>query len=278
MTRKVKIGNVCFNVPLIDDAMPNNWDSIIKNYEPKTFKIFENLLSDKDVVLEVGIDASQTTFITALLAGKLIAIEPWSRSISYAKSILAVNPNLKNKIILVHGALSNTNEDVIFGPNQKLFDDIHFDSHSVPTIVKGFTIEMLEQLAQAKITFINMDIEGGEYIVLPAMKNWLRERKPTLLLSLHPGFLLSIKQQNRIKLLRYIRRFIEQIKIYKSIKFYEYIYDVENGKKISSLGVFKLKFVRSKSGQYSQILCLSYKPKGIGSFYGAKVLDFQNQQ
>ena len=82
MNRKVKIGNVFFNVPVTDDAMTKDWDSIIENYEPKTFKIFENLLSGKNVVLEVGIDASQTTFIAALLAGKLIAIEPWSRSIS----------------------------------------------------------------------------------------------------------------------------------------------------------------------------------------------------
>jgi FkbM family methyltransferase len=261
MNRKVTIQNVTFNVPISEDAITVDWDSIIKNYEPKTFRIFANLLSIADIALEVGIDASQTTFTTALLAGKLLAIEPSSRSISYAKSILEVNPNLQNKVILINGALSDSNEDVIFGPNQKLFDDIHFDSNSVPTTVKGFTIEAIEQIAQGNITFINMDIEGGEYIVLPAMKNWLKERKPTLLLSLHPGFLLSAEQKKKAKVLRYIKRFKEQRKLYNSIKFYNFIYDVESGKKISSLGIFRLKFVRSKSGQYSQILCLSHKPK-----------------
>jgi FkbM family methyltransferase len=260
MNRKVTIANVTFNVPITDDAMTFDWDSIVENYEPKTFKIFANLLNSTDLALEVGIDASQTTFTTALLAGKLLAIEPSIRSISYARSILEVNPNLNNKVILIHGALSDSNEDVIFGPNQKLFDDIHFNSYSVPTTVKGFTIEAIEQIAQTKITFINMDIEGGEYIVLPAMKDWLRERKPTFLLSLHPGFLLSVKQKKKAKILRYIKRFKEQRKIYNSIKFYKFIYDIESGKKISSLGIFRLKFVRSKSGQYSQILCLSYDP------------------
>jgi FkbM family methyltransferase len=258
MNRKVTIANVTFNVPIKDDAMTTDWDSIIENYEPKTFEIFANLLDSKSVALEVGIDASQTTFTTALLSGKLIAIEPSSKSISYAKSILEVNPSLKNKVTLIHGALSDSNDELIFAPNQRMFDDINFNSDSVPSTIKGFTIEAIEQIAQAKITFINMDIEGGEYIVLPAMKNWLKESKPTLLLSLHPGFLLSIKQKKRIKILRYIKRFVEQRKIYSSINCYEFVYDVQSGKRISSLGIFRLKFVRSKSGQYSQILCVGY--------------------
>jgi FkbM family methyltransferase len=261
MNRKVEIGKVFFNVPVTDNELDTDWNFITDNYEPKTFKIFENLLSGRDIALEVGIDASQTTFVTALLAGKLIAIEPSSRSISYAQSILEVNPNLKDRIVLIHGALSDTNEDVVFGPNQRLFDEIHFSPLSTPLKVKGFTIERLEQIAKAKITFINMDIEGGEYIVLPAMKNWIRERRPTLLLSLHPGFLLNIKQKKKLKLLRYMRRYTEQIKIYNSVKIYKYIYDVDSEKRISSLGVFRLKFVRSKSGQYSQILCSNYSLK-----------------
>ena len=116
--RKVKRGNISFNVPITEDPLAPDWDSIVENYEPKTFKIFEKYLSSADLALEVGIDASQTTFITALLAGKLIAIEPLSRSISYAQSILEVNPNLKNRILLIHGALSDTNEDIVFGTNQ----------------------------------------------------------------------------------------------------------------------------------------------------------------
>lgn len=266
MNRQVKRGNISFNVPITDDPLATDWDSIFENYEPKTFKIFEKYLSSADIALEVGIDASQTTFITALLAGKLIAIEPSSRSISYAQSILEVNPSLKNKIRLIHGALSDTNEDVVFGLNQRLFDDIHFHSNSVPEIVKGFTIESLEHIVQAKITFINMDIEGGEYIVLPAMKKWLRHRTPTLLISLHPGFLLDIRQKKRARFLRYIARFTEQRKIYNSIKFYKFIYDVDSGKRIFSLSVFRLKFLRSKSGQYSQILCSSYNPISKGAF------------
>ena len=261
MIRKIEIGKASFNVPVTDNELDTDWDSIAKNYEPKTFKVFDNCLSSTDLALEVGIDASQTTFATASLAGKLIAIEPSSRSISYAQTILEVNPNLKEKVVLIHGALSDTNEEVIFGPNQKLFDDIHFSSLSIPLKVKGFTIEQLEQVAKGKITFINMDIEGGEYIVLPAMNNWIRKRRPMLLLSLHPGFLLDKKKKKKPKLYRYIRRFTEQRKIYNSIKLYKYIYDVESEKRISSLDVFRLKFVRSKSGQYSQILCSNFSLK-----------------
>src|SRR5690606_20354579 len=37
-----------------------------------------------------------------------------------------------------------------------------------------------------RIDFIKMDIEGGEFELLPAMRDYLAEHRPTLYLSLHP--------------------------------------------------------------------------------------------
>lgn len=255
---KISIAGHDFNVAHSDEMPDVDWKWVAENYEPKTFYIISKLLSRDDCALEVGIDSGQTTLVTAAYAGEMVAIEPSIKSCSYINFILNLNPTLKPKVEVINGALSDVDRHEIFGPNQKLFDDIHFNDTQSSTLVEGYTIEKLESSTSKKFDFVNMDIEGGEFIVLPAMQKWLRERKPILLLSLHPGFLLSDVQKNQPKWIRYLRRYIEQIKIFKAIKSYDFIYSVESNKRIKSIEIFRLKFVRSKSGQYSQILCSTY--------------------
>lgn len=259
---EIEIAKAKFNIPIGNPEKDFLWRQIrLGFWEPKTFKIISTLLNSKDCALEVGIAESQTTFTTALYSGRLIAIEPSKDSFLYAKSILEVNPSLRDKVILIHGALSDRSQTEIFGRNQRLFDEINFNSKSKSIEVMGYTIEDLQNMVDTKITFINLDIEGGEYIILPSMIKFLNENKPTLLLSLHPGFMLTNKEKNQSVLLRYFKRVLEQKKIYASIKSYPFIFDVDSGKRISSLSIFKLKFLRSKSGKYSQVLCLSYDPR-----------------
>ena len=259
---QIQIAKAKFNIPIGNKEKDILWREISSGFwEPKTFKILSTLLNSEDCALEVGIAESQTTFTTAIYAGKLIAIEPSKDSFLYAKSILKMNPSLRDKVILINGALSDRSEPEVFGRNHRLFDSINFNSKSKSTIVMGYTIQDLQNIVHTKITFINLDIEGGEYIILPSMIKFLKENKPTLLLSLHPGFMLNEKQRNRNVILRYFKRILEQKKIYDAIKSYRFIIDIDSGTRISSLSIFKLKFLRSKSAQYSQVLCLEFDPR-----------------
>ena len=261
---EVNIGGAKFNLPIDENAKNFDWQPISRGqWEPKTFNIISKLLTLRDCALEVGIENGQTLYTTAFYAGKLLAIEPNVEYIHFAENILAANPSLEKKVILLHGALSDTNKSSVFAKNERLFDDINFNKDTAPTLIQCYLIEDLEQIIKTNITFINLDIEGGEYIVLPAMQNWLALRQPVLLLSLHPGFLLSEKQRRQIKFVRYVRRFREQRKIFNSIKLYKYIYDVDSGKRISSFQIFRFKFIRSKHAAYSQILCSSYSLDNI---------------
>lgn len=119
------------------------------------------------------------------------------------------------------------------------------------------------------ITFINMDIEGGEFICLSQMYSWLRVNKPILLLSLHPGFLLTPNQKERTLLFRYIKRIYDQRIIFKSIWFYRYLYDAVTLKRISPFSIFSLKYLRSKSAHNSQILCMNNRIKHTIDYYFA---------
>jgi hypothetical protein len=69
-----------------------------------------------------------------------------------------------------------------------------------------------------------MDIEGGEYLILPTMREYLRTQRPTLHLSLHPCYL-------KLRPLglpgRVIARLTATYRILRCVRFYRYMYDHE---------------------------------------------------
>jgi FkbM family methyltransferase len=265
--REVFMRGVVFNVFGIDAERNKKWDEIARGeWEPQTFRILANLLDKNHCALELGIDTGQTSLFTASVVGKFIAVEPSLESMEIANELFKLNPKLLAKTILLHGALSNTRDQVFFGKGSKLFDDIHFLGIDPKIFVQGYLIEDLESIAEQPITFINMDIEGGEYICLGSMIPWLRKNRPILLLSLHPGFLLNAKQIRSNVLIRYLKRVKEQFKIYKSISFYPYVYDAVTLRRILPPSVFKLKYLRSKSAHNSQILCTNFEIKNLNSW------------
>lgn len=79
--------------------------------------------------------------------------------------------------------------------------------------------------------FIKMDIEGGETIVLPSMKNYLIVNKPGLYLSIHPCFFKNPKED--------IKKIIDVLKIYKNIY-------SDKGKKIELYDLFLQKKLKNR--------------------------------
>jgi FkbM family methyltransferase len=254
----ISVHKVSFNVYSPDTRIENTWDDISKGlWEPQTLRIISSFIDETDCALELGIDLGQTTMFTAHFAGKLIAVEPSLDSINLAKKHLELNKHLQDKTILVHGALSNSRGKVFFGKGSKLFDDIHFGVKNPNIEVEGYLIQDFEKFAGRPITFINMDIEGGEYVCLSAMRSYLWRKKPTLLLSLHPGFLLTDKWRKMPVMVRYLKRFIEQTKVFTAVMLYPYIYNAVDLKRIYAFSVFSPKYIRSKSAHNSQILCMN---------------------
>lgn len=252
---KILIENIAFDVPAwLDNHDFERWKEISDGlWEPQTFKILNKFVSHNDFVFEVGVDAAQTTLFTAVIAGGVLALDPIPGSIEYLRSCIDINPSFKEKVVPVHGALSNRRGKTIFAKGSELFDDVHFSATNHNVIVETYLVKDIEDIFQAEITFINMDIEGGEYICLPSMVKWLEERKPKLLLSLHPGFL--IKKSSKINLIPYGTRLLRQIKLFACLKSFPYIYDVSTCKQIPPSALFSIKFLRGKAGKDLQILC-----------------------
>jgi len=67
-----------------------------------------------------------------------------------------------------------------------------------------------------------MDIEGGEYRVLPTMVEYLDKHRPTVHLSLHPCY-LKIRPLGWLG--RVIARVAGTLRIIRCMRFYKHIYD-----------------------------------------------------
>ncbi len=270
MKKQITVAGVTFNVPIFSKYSPiESWNEIINGtWEPQTFKILGKFVGNTDFVFEVGVDGAQTTLFTAAIAARVLALDPIPESIQYLQSCIDINPNFKEKIIPVQGALSNKRDKIMFTKGSELFDDVHFTTFKHNVLVETYLIDDIENMFQSKVTFINMDIEGGEYICLPAMNKWLELRKPKLLLSLHPGFLLN--KTSKLNLKTYWIRFFRQIKLFNCLRIFPYIYDLNTSKQIAPLALFRLKFLRGKIGRDLQILC-SFNKLSLDETYNQKI-------
>jgi FkbM family methyltransferase len=255
LKKEITVASVTFNVPMFSKYSPiESWDEIVNGtWEPQTFKILGKFVGNNDFVFEVGVDGAQTTLFTAAIAGGILALDPMPESIQYLQSCIDINPSFNKKITPVHGALSNKRGKTMFAKGSELFDDVHFTVSDHKVLVETYLIDDIENMFQAKITFINMDIEGGEYICLPPMINWLEKRKPKLLLSLHPGFLM--KKSSKFNLKTYKIRFLRQLELFNCLSIFPYIYDLNTSKQITPLALFRIKFLQGKNGRDLQILC-----------------------
>ena len=207
---KVKINEISFEV---DSTISTNhiFSSIGENgldkWEPGTFHILDLFKNDKGILIDIGAWIGPISLYSASLYKKIIAIEADPVAIEAIKANIKFN-DFKN-IHLIEKAISNTdNSEIIFGGNGPLgnsestmlvnennFLDIetkwknnHNEIVKVNTIKFETLIKELD-LDHNEIKLIKIDIEGGEKIIIPDMKNYLISVNIPMWMSLHPSFL-----------------------------------------------------------------------------------------
>ena len=253
--KRISRDNITFNVDFHNNYCINFWKKYESGeWEPGTTDVFLDYLDDESIALDVGAEIGATTLFMAKICKSVISIEPSLVGIKIIKHSLSLNQDLKNKVNLLHGCLADSNEERLYGKNSNLFNDIHFINQAGGYKVKSFTIEDIAKKAKQTINLIKIDIEGGEYIILPAMKNFLKINRPTLLISLHPGFIRGMWHSNFGKFINVLLRYVDNFKLFKSIYGYNYYYDVERRKRINLLRLFTFKYIRGNSASECQIL------------------------
>eukprot|EP00929_Paragymnodinium_shiwhaense_P100319 TRINITY_DN6256_c0_g1_i2.p1 TRINITY_DN6256_c0_g1~~TRINITY_DN6256_c0_g1_i2.p1 ORF type:complete len:327 (-),score=23.17 TRINITY_DN6256_c0_g1_i2:9-962(-) len=165
------------------------WRGNYSTWEDSTFAIFERFAADQ-VVLDVGAWVGPTAIWTSQLARQVVAMEPSLNAFSMLEANIWANRDLHGNLIQVNAALDaqdRTRYMSKVGDGRDTFSDAWSPTH--PLRVRCVTIHtMLREFPTLEdVSFIKMDVEGHEAVLVPAMRDFFLSKRPTLLVSLHPG-------------------------------------------------------------------------------------------
>ncbi|MBY6037803.1 FkbM family methyltransferase [Fictibacillus nanhaiensis] len=207
------------------------WDNVFSNHwEDFTFNILDYYLHPDKNYLDIGAWIGPTVLYAANKAKHTFSIEPDPVAFAELQKNMEMNTSIAHKITLINKALSYQSG------TKKLYKREHFgDSSSslIPTLSDDFhTVsvstlkEVLKEFLIEDLSLIKMDIEGGEYLLVPSMRSYLKKYKPAFYLSLHPNFLKSYMLKECSSEKEREKTFRKRVKkLVKSLKMYEYIYD-----------------------------------------------------
>jgi FkbM family methyltransferase len=186
---------------LASEARSAFWRRVASGqWEPQTFEVLQRFLRPDASCIDLGAWIGPTALYGATLARRVYALEPDPEAFAELSRNVAVNPALRHVIRLhSHGIGTRT------GPLQLYAGGFYYDQQSefgdsMSSVfsaagapdqpsreVQGVDLEsFLEREAIDDCNFIKMDIEGGEYAVIPGL--WRRLRRwgpPSLYVSFH---------------------------------------------------------------------------------------------
>lgn len=235
-----------------------SWEAVLNDrWESHTFTIFDRFLDKEYSYIDIGAWIGPTVLYGSQLARNVYAIEP--DPVAHAELMENIRLNLPSSknIRLFQVCIAPESGEIKFG-NRKEWGNsrssIFFGDQKTARKIKGLDFEsFIKSNNIEECNFIKMDIEGGEYIVIESMKNYLQNNRPTLYLSLHPKILGRPLQSELPEFInsfkRRILRFSSTLKIINCLSGYRYLYDV-TGTKLSKL---KLLFTSIRGKTFSII-------------------------
>jgi FkbM family methyltransferase len=169
-------------------------------WEPETFRIFDQFLDRNHCYLDVGAWIGPTVLYGAQLAKWCWAFEPDPVAFQKLEKNLLLNPSIDN-VAVTDEALSAESGFVQFGNNERIGDSTSSALFAHGSDSWRATATTIEKFAAERgmdnCNFVKMDIEGGEYELIPAMADWLKAYRPTLYLSLHPQFVTEVEKKTQ---------------------------------------------------------------------------------
>jgi len=188
MERLVTKNGITFTIK----GSSKHWDAFQSNtWETETFKLLDNFLQPDDTMLDIGAWIGPISLYAGQKVSVCYSFEPDPVAFQEFSSNLKLNPGLEKKIHPINKAITTDGKKV------KLFSKwSHGDSgssllkrvKSKNDFVEVDSVIFKDLFALYnlnKVDFIKMDIEGGEFLILPTIIDFLREQKPTLLISFH---------------------------------------------------------------------------------------------
>jgi FkbM family methyltransferase len=177
------------------------WDRVAAGgWEPQTFRVFQRFLTPGSSCIDIGAWIGPTTLYAAHLADRVLAIEPDLVAHAELAANVAANPALRSQIALYGQCIAPKAGpvDLYAGGMYHSTDSRFGDSMSglLPTGSRGdqprqwaegvLLEDFMADNAVAGCGLIKMDVEGGEYRLIPG--RWRRlaaHAMPTLCVSFH---------------------------------------------------------------------------------------------
>lgn len=151
-------------------------------YEPHTTKIFESLVKEGDVAVDVGASIGYFTLVLARLVGKsgiVISVEPSSNQFPYLRENINANEYDARVDAYNVGAWSATTDD------QKL---------KVNTWHKGpLQTVALDEILPKKVDFIKIDTDGAEPEVLKGLEKTIQNNPQLkMVIEFYPQYIKNM--------------------------------------------------------------------------------------
>jgi len=195
--RSISVGDTAFKVDATDK--PEFWRSVNDGlWEPETYEVFDRFIDADTVFLDVGAWIGSTALYAAQTAKETHAFEPDPVAFDQLKKNTSANigEDWHENISLHPEAVAPENGTMTMGSRAEAGDSMSSallgddtDAWKVKTTALGDFLN--EKSLKGEKLFLKIDIEGGEYKLIPAIKDLLKRENCAVYLSLHPEFLLE---------------------------------------------------------------------------------------
>lgn len=194
----------------IDDWIQENL-FFLGEYEAEELIFFENTIKEGDVFVDIGANIGLYTLYASNLVGnngKVISFEPYGDNFRFLEHNVSLNN--KNNIVLEKLAVSRAKKHISIAYDKKDANrgmaSTYLKEFSHKELVDSISLDLyFEQKPIDKITFIKIDIEGGEYPALLGMQKTLSKYGPTILIEINKE-ILSLTPYTEQNIVQYLNQ------------------------------------------------------------------------
>jgi FkbM family methyltransferase len=192
--RIIRKNNLTFQVG--DEQHQRFWTKVEDgSWEPETFKVFDRFVTKETTCLDVGTWEGPTLLYAGQLSKTAFGFEPDPIAFAGLERNLAANPQIQNIQILNQCIAAETGQMQFGsrGTGGDTMSSLLFSGGQTVWTVPAIRLdEFVRERGLQSPLFIKIDIEGGEYSVLPSLDSFFRRYRPTVYLSTHPAFCGSV--------------------------------------------------------------------------------------
>jgi FkbM family methyltransferase len=185
----------------------------LNRWEPHTFEILDRLLDQNRVFLDIGAWIGPTTLYASKRCREVLCLEP-DRT-AYEHLLLNLRLNGLRNVIPFNVALADTDSMQMMGSFSGQGGDsftsllAHTNGGDAFPVMGMRWQTWLDLCKPPKIDVIKVDIEGGEFSLLPSMTSYLAQNKPALYLSIHAPYLDPSRRRESLQ------RVVDIMRIYR---------------------------------------------------------------